>query len=470
MAATELSIKLLIDTKAHKLLCLPISNIINLLTKEHMVGSIANVFDSVEKLDAKYVISNESKKPYLSPMVAPAALCPLQQLIDAQLNADTNFFTCVGILHSYHGIRAACGYFSVMKGSICPNCGSAMNKAMPHVKTTGFVIGTAKYTVKDDLSMTPASCVSSISLLAQCGVKDFSTLQERTVKIGKDEDCVLGIDCYLTAQKKFVLHSLNILLLVIVEGIDHLPRNFLRGQIMVKKELSIKLVIDTKAQKVCFAEAGSDVIEFLSTLLCLPMSTIISLLTKERMVGSMGNLLDSVEKLDAKYVISNQSKECYLSPTISPSALCPLQQLLDAKLNANTSFFTCEGNISSYSNYSSSRVPCGYLSVNRGSTCPICSSQMQKAIPVIETVGFVVGTTTYTVKDDLSMTPASSVSSIGLLAQCDVKDLAMLQERTVKIGKEEALEILLASLKSKTVLTDVFLSKKNVRCKREAST
>ncbi|KAF0918240.1 hypothetical protein E2562_023323 [Oryza meyeriana var. granulata] len=237
---------------------------------------------------------------------------------------------------------------------------------------------------------------------------------------------------------------------------------------MVKKELSIKLVIDTKAQKVCFAEAGNDVIEFLSSLLCLPMSTIVSLLTKERMVGSMGNVLDSVEKLDAKYVISNQSKECYLSPTVAPTALCPLQQLLDAKLNANTSFFTCEGKAASNS-YSTSRVPCGYLSVNKGRKCPICSTEMHKTIPQVNTFGFLVGTATYTVKDDLSITPASSVSSIGLLAQCDVKELATLQERTVKIGKDEALEILLASLKSKTVLTDVFLSKKKVRCKREAS-
>jgi hypothetical protein len=39
-------------------------------------------------------------------------------------------------------------------------------------------------------------------------------------------------------------------------------------------------------QQVCFAEAGNDVVVFLSTLLCLlvTVSTIISLVTKERMV------------------------------------------------------------------------------------------------------------------------------------------------------------------------------------------
>ncbi|CAO2211478.1 unnamed protein product [Urochloa humidicola] len=49
----------------------------------------------------------------------------------------------------------------------------------------------------------------------------------------------------------------------------------------------MKLLIDTKAKRVCFAEAGSDVFEFFSCLLCLPMSTAINLLTDERMVGSI---------------------------------------------------------------------------------------------------------------------------------------------------------------------------------------
>uniref|UniRef100_A0A0E0MRI1 Uncharacterized protein n=1 Tax=Oryza rufipogon TaxID=4529 RepID=A0A0E0MRI1_ORYRU len=503
MAAAELSIKLVIDTKAHKvcfaeagsdfveflssLLCLPVSNIINLLTKEHMVGSIANVFDSVEKLDADHVISNESKEPYLKPMVAPGALCPLQQLIDAQLDTDTSFFTCEGKLNHYHGIRVACGYFTVMKGSICPKCGYAMEKAMAHVKATGFVVGTARYTVKDDLSIVPASSVSTISLLAQCGVKDLSTLQERTVKIGKEEALEILLaslrtktvltDVFLLKKKVVVCSSSSTLH-------RHSPPSSSQaggcgsggggggdpsGKIMAAIRLSMKLLIDTKAQKVCFAEAGSDVIEFISCLLCLPMSTIINMLTKERMVGSMGNVLDSVEKLDSKYVISSQSKERFLSPTVAPTVLCPLQQLLlDAKLNVNASFFTCEGK-STVVSYSTTKVPCGYFSVSKGAVCPVCSTQMHRAIPHVKTVGFVVGTATYTVRDDLSMTPASSVSSVSLLAQCGVKDLSALQERTVKIGKEEVLEILLASLKSKTVLTDVFLPKRKVSCKREAS-
>ncbi|VAI80177.1 unnamed protein product [Triticum turgidum subsp. durum] len=202
---------------------------------------------------------------------------------------------------------------------------------------------------------------------------------------------------------------------------------------MATKELSMKLLVDTKAQKVCFAEADNEVVEFLSSLLCLPMSTVINLLTKERMVGSIGNVLDSLETLDAKYIYSGQGKEPFISPAISPAMLSPLQQLLgDAQFSASSSFFTCNGLRIGYTNSS-----CGYFSVAKGSKCPSCSSGMNIAMPHVKTEGFVVGTATYTVKDDLSMIPASSVASVTLLAQCGVKDLSMLQEKMVKIGKEE---------------------------------
>lgn len=42
---------------------------------------------------------------------------------------------------------------------------------------------------------------------------------------------------------------------------------------MATKELSIKLLINTKTGKLCFAEASSDVVEFLTGLLSLPLGT-----------------------------------------------------------------------------------------------------------------------------------------------------------------------------------------------------
>ncbi|VAH82967.1 unnamed protein product [Triticum turgidum subsp. durum] len=72
--------------------------------------------------------------------------------------------------------------------------------------------------------------------------------------------------------------------------------------------------------------------------------------------------------------------------------------------------------------------------------------------------GFVQGVVTYTVTDNLTVTPMSAISSITLLSTFRVRDLSALQEKIVRIGYKEGLAILKASLQSKTVLTDVFLA------------
>ncbi|KAF3339850.1 hypothetical protein FCM35_KLT15621 [Carex littledalei] len=51
--------------------------------------------------------------------------------------------------------------------------------------------------------------------------------------------------------------------------------------------------------------------------------------------------------------------------------------------------------------------------------------------------GFVKGVVTYTVMDDLSVMPMSTISSVTLLNQFGIKDLSTLQEETVSLGLPE---------------------------------
>ncbi|KAJ1694929.1 hypothetical protein LUZ63_011627 [Rhynchospora breviuscula] len=74
-----------------------------------------------------------------------------------------------------------------------------------------------------------------------------------------------------------------------------------------------------------------------------------------------------------------------------------------------------------------------------------------------EKKGFVKDAVTYTVMDDLSVSPMSTTSTITFLGQFSARDVSCLEEKTVKLGRKEALRLLKASLQSKTVLTDVFL-------------
>nr|XP_020164369.1 uncharacterized protein LOC109749835 [Aegilops tauschii subsp. strangulata] len=178
-------------------------------------------------------------------------------------------------------------------------------------------------------------------------------------------------------------------------------------------ELSMELLLDTKVHRVLYAEAGKDVVDFLFSLLTLPVGTIVKLLTGDSMAGSMGNLYSSVNKLDDTYVCRDDTKNVLLTPAGGWDTGKLLQ--LPEPEHAVGVLYRCNNNCRNY---------------------------------------------TSTMMDDLKVSPMSSISGITLLNTFGVTDICSLQEKTVQLGYAEGLEILKASLQSKTVLTDVFLTKK----------
>ena len=80
--------------------------------------------------------------------------------------------------------------------------------------------------------------------------------------------------------------------------------------------VSLKLLIDTESQRVLFAEADKNFIDFLFHILALPVGTFIALLTKQGMVGCLGNIYESVENLNITYLQPNLNKETLLKPKV----------------------------------------------------------------------------------------------------------------------------------------------------------
>ncbi|CAL4951668.1 unnamed protein product [Urochloa decumbens] len=213
--------------------------------------------------------------------------------------------------------------------------------------------------------------------------------------------------------------------------------------------LSMKLLIDTKSQRVLYAEAGKDVVDFLFSLLTLPVGTVVKILSKDSMVGSISNLYGSVEKLDETYVRSAGTKAALVAPAGAYHEGAKLLQLPEPE-HPSMELFRCN-------NYSE----CVYLSKDdprRGGASG--GGAAAAATSAVGGTGFVKGVVTYTVMDDLKVAPMSTISGITLLNTFGITDIGMLQEKTVQLGYDEGLKILKASLQSKTVLTDVFLVKK----------
>ncbi|KAH1045733.1 hypothetical protein J1N35_036517 [Gossypium stocksii] len=107
------------------------------------------------------------------------------------------------------------------------------------------------------------------------------------------------------------------------------------------------------------------------------------------------------------------------------------------------------------------------------STCPSCSHAMNIPATVVNPTnkvstssaaaiegGYVKGVVAYTLMDDPTLTAMSTISSITTLNKFNVQQVDALEEKVVDVGINEGVEILTASLQSKTVLTSVFLTQK----------
>ncbi|XP_058182417.1 uncharacterized protein LOC131300536 isoform X1 [Rhododendron vialii] len=222
------------------------------------------------------------------------------------------------------------------------------------------------------------------------------------------------------------------------------------------KEVTLKLLVDTKNNKVLFAEAGKDFVDFLFTLLSLPVGTVVRLLTAKSMVGCLGNLYDSIESLSDTYMQPNQSKEVLLKPK---AAAC----------STEASLFLTDDDSAAKKVYM-----CGnyhrYIADDPRAICPSCKLTISIEVPFVAPQvandglssqgGYVKGVVTYMVMDDLVVTPMSTISGIAMLSKCNVTNVGALEEKVVSFGMDEGLKLLKASLQSKTVLTSIFLDKK----------
>ncbi|RWR95475.1 DUF674 domain-containing protein [Cinnamomum micranthum f. kanehirae] len=251
------------------------------------------------------------------------------------------------------------------------------------------------------------------------------------------------------------------------------------------EKLSLKLLIDKTGKRLLFAEAGKDFIDLLFSFLVLPLGSVIRLLANNSDIDvSISSLYESVENLSETDIRSGLDKISLLD-LVSPSLYScssrsqPPPLLLysdtDTKTEATTKwyYYTCGNHGNHY--YDSGRQE--YVSDVKGTACPSCERAMESRAEYVapttsssasggdgkgersrEERGFVRGVVTYMVMDDLEVTPMSTISSIALLAKFNVRDVGALEEKVVKVGVEEVLSLLKASLQSsKTALTDVFL-------------
>ncbi|KAL2485646.1 Protein of unknown function (DUF674) [Abeliophyllum distichum] len=211
---------------------------------------------------------------------------------------------------------------------------------------------------------------------------------------------------------------------------------------MAESKVTLKLLIDTKGKRVLFAEASKDFVDFIFHIVSLPVATVIRLLGRQGMVGSLGNLYDSIENLNDEYIRQDQNfKDILLKPT-APNPITPVPLLLlNDHISTDKTFYAC----SSCKEFRITDDP--------RSICPRCSRKMTMTVTYVappsfaegsnNSGGFVKGVVTYMVMDNMEVKPVSTISSIALLNKFNVKEVDVLQEKVVNFGMDEVINMVL---------------------------
>ncbi|KAH9703218.1 hypothetical protein KPL70_011042 [Citrus sinensis] len=431
------SLKLRIDKRANKVLFaeaekdfvdilfnvlhMPLGSVVRLVTDAGLGGCTGSLYRSLENLPEDYLIHHQTKVELLKPLLkwGKASLllqpqaCPRPVLVERKLYNCANNHRCVTnewkIVWDIEG---------------------------------GVVKRSSACMITDDLSITPASVISATGLHGK--IKDIGALEERVVDIGpmsimSRDECFAQLTraalrqlcrmllklprtfrnwaklallalCWLSSPKLWAIGLAN----WAVRN-NKLPSTMATATTTSNTEtekVKLKLMIDKPANKVVFAEAEKDFVDILFNLLYMPFGSVIRLLRNAGM---------NLSSCSPKLVETREEKALRLQ------------------------------RLSSYCDRSNKD-----LVSRRFDSDPVRYELRQVMVSESED-GIVKNSVTYTVTDDLSVTPGSMILGIGLL-QGKLKDvIGALEQRVVDIGPDEVLERLKASLQTNEALSTVYL-------------
>jgi hypothetical protein len=210
---------------------------------------------------------------------------------------------------------------------------------------------------------------------------------------------------------------------------------------------TMKLLIDTKAKRVLYAEGGKEVVDFFFGILALPIGTVAKLLREGgAQAAGAANIYDRAEKMDPAYMKSTAVRDALLNshrytllthPTILPqSSAATVAGPSTVVQSTNTAYVAPLMSVSS--------APAAYTTKY---AVPTTTTSITPASGIVASTitargsnmgGFVQGLVTYTIMDDLTIAPMSNISATVLLSKLNGEDKGLvLEEKSVHIGYQE---------------------------------
>ncbi|KAL8222988.1 hypothetical protein R6Q57_020387 [Mikania cordata] len=223
-----------------------------------------------------------------------------------------------------------------------------------------------------------------------------------------------------------------------------------------QSKISLKLMVHKDEKRVIFAEADSNFVDTLFSIMTLPLATIVRLLRKvpdEKLkpIGSLNNLYQSLLDLTTNCFSSEENKWLMLNPKTSSHDACR-----KLKLNINdevpTKYYICEDIDCSGARFSTCNL----------ARCTYCGKIMNREIFYKDStvVGnscsgvFASDMTNFIITDDLRVIPNCPGSMVQLLCELGIPAaVSFLVEMTFDIGLDQILNLLKGAMLFKNPLT-----------------
>ncbi|KAK4270434.1 hypothetical protein QN277_023470 [Acacia crassicarpa] len=441
-------------------LTLPLGTIIRLVSNNNRpyesveVGCINNLYQTVQNFNREVFWNGTCKKMLLCPHNPCEKLC--QKL---KFNVDntepTKFLVC-----------SSCGggnrkFVSIFAGVRC-SCGKLMDKEIKleeeeedNSKGEGvFVRGDVTYLIFDDLRVLEKVSGNTVDT-------DFTNkLTQVTTNVGLNQ---------IMDLLKWALISKSPLSDVLLTGKNNgsEPLSSFKPILAPENEpesdcsLMLTIAVSKSKNKVLYAEEEGDFADFLFSFLTMPLGSILKILGgNDLKLGSMHNLYESVKGLSTWYTSLSGPYSSLNNPLldlkVAPQHGCIRQPLIMVQQQHTPTYWYGTGVIRNRNRVSYAKK-IGVLSedpdqIKNASKMRVIDPRSADYGRTGYIYGFVKRPAIFAVTDDLQVTSLTNASSISFLQKLNAP-FNDLEYHVVRIGPNEALNLLGASLTTKAALT-----------------
>ncbi|XP_076934782.1 uncharacterized protein LOC143601193 [Bidens hawaiensis] len=210
-----------------------------------------------------------------------------------------------------------------------------------------------------------------------------------------------------------------------------------------QSKFSLKLMVHKEEMKVIFAEADSNFVDTLFSIMTLPMTAIVRLFRTRpdeevKPIRSLNNLYQSLHDLCSNCTSAEKNKWMLLNPRTSSYDVCR-----KLKLNINdqepTRHYICQ-------DIGCSRQSGACFSISSLAKCSNYGKMMDREVKYEDSTSgddceggvFVSDLASYIVTDDLCVMPNSPISIVQLLCELGITAVSFLDAMTIDIGVDQS--------------------------------